>query len=317
MEMHCIRYFVAVAQVMNFTRAAERCRVKQPTLTRAIKKLEDELGGDLFHRERSQTHLTELGRSVLPYLEQCYKSAKAAEELAAKYRRGKFSTLRIAVSYTVAMDLLAPHLKEAMTSVAEMELDYCRGTAEEITELLKNGDVELAIAGPLGESWDRLDAWSLFQEECVLAVNDNHPYAHKNTISISALTEFPLLVRPYSECYNDMLGLLNKLDIDPQNARSVRQDEDLISLIKLGMGACFIPISVARANGLKYLSVEDKTLSRSIYLYSVAGRKRTLAGTTFIGLLCSSDWNTQDMTALPNSENQRKSRSLLTKLVSM
>ena len=191
MEMHCIRYFVAVAQVMNFTRAAERCRVKQPTLTRAIKKLEEELGGDLFHRERSQTHLTELGRSVLPHMEQCYKSAMAAEELASKYRRGKYSTLRIAVSYTVAMDLLAPHLKEAMTSVAEMELDYCRGTAEEITELLKNGDVELAIAGPLGESWDRLDAWSLFQEECVLAINENHPYANKNTISLNALKEFP------------------------------------------------------------------------------------------------------------------------------
>ena len=61
MEMHQVRYFVALCETLNFTRAAEKCNVTQPSLTRAIKLLEDELGGPLFNRERNQTHLTELG----------------------------------------------------------------------------------------------------------------------------------------------------------------------------------------------------------------------------------------------------------------
>ena len=79
MEMHQVRYFLAVAEELNFTRAAERCNVAQPSLTRAIKLLEGELGGPLFNRERANTHLSELGRMVKPYLEQVYGQAHAAK----------------------------------------------------------------------------------------------------------------------------------------------------------------------------------------------------------------------------------------------
>jgi DNA-binding transcriptional LysR family regulator len=63
-----VRYFVALCETLNFTRAAERCNVTHPSLTRAIRQLEDELGGPLLHRERNRTHLTELGRLMRPYL---------------------------------------------------------------------------------------------------------------------------------------------------------------------------------------------------------------------------------------------------------
>ena len=66
--MQQVRYFLAVAGTLNFTRAAERCNVSQPSLTRAIQSLEAELGGPLFHRERGNTHLTELGRIIQPFL---------------------------------------------------------------------------------------------------------------------------------------------------------------------------------------------------------------------------------------------------------
>ena len=88
MEMHQIRYFLAAARTLNFTQAAEECHVAQPSLSQAIKKLEEELGGLLFRRERALTHLTDLGRMVLPLLSQCYDSALAAKELAVSIRRG-------------------------------------------------------------------------------------------------------------------------------------------------------------------------------------------------------------------------------------
>ena len=70
MEMHQVRYFLAVARVLNFTRAADECNVTQPSLTRAIKQLEAELGGDLFRRERPAAQLTELGQRMHPLLKQ-------------------------------------------------------------------------------------------------------------------------------------------------------------------------------------------------------------------------------------------------------
>ena len=75
MEMHQARYFVALCETLNFTRAAEKCNVTQPSLTRAIKLLEDELGGPLFNRERNQTHLTELGRLMEPHLREVIDQA--------------------------------------------------------------------------------------------------------------------------------------------------------------------------------------------------------------------------------------------------
>ena len=78
MEMHQVRYFLAVADELNFTRAAEKCGVTQPSLTRGIKRLETELGGDLFRRERSLTHLTQLGKLMLPSLKAVYESAVSA-----------------------------------------------------------------------------------------------------------------------------------------------------------------------------------------------------------------------------------------------
>src|SRR3712207_3741770 len=102
MEMHQVRYFLAVSEELNFTRAAEKCNVAQPSLTRAIKLLEEELGGPLFHRERANTHLSELGRMVRPYFEQIYGQAQEAKRQARDFSKLKRTTLRLGVMCTIA-----------------------------------------------------------------------------------------------------------------------------------------------------------------------------------------------------------------------
>lgn len=84
MEMHQIRYFLALCEERNFTRTAKRCGVSQPSLTNAIKRLEQSLGGPLFHRDRRNIELTALGRVVKPYLERINQSAYVAKRKAAK-----------------------------------------------------------------------------------------------------------------------------------------------------------------------------------------------------------------------------------------
>ena len=102
MEMHQIRYFLALCDELNFTRAAQISNVSQPSLTRAIKMLEEELGGPLFHRERANTHLSELGRTVKPYLQQVYREAEKAKRQAEDFVRLKQTPLRLGLMCTIA-----------------------------------------------------------------------------------------------------------------------------------------------------------------------------------------------------------------------
>jgi len=110
--MHQIRYFLAVSETLNLTKAAERCNVTQPSLSRAIKALETELGGELLLRERALSHLTELGQRMLPMLRQCYESALTAKMVAASIREGEAAPLSVAVSRTVALRPFTTVLRE-------------------------------------------------------------------------------------------------------------------------------------------------------------------------------------------------------------
>ena len=149
MEMHQIRYFLAVARTLNFTQAAEECNVSQPSLSRAVIKLEEELGGDLFRRERSLTHMTELGRMMLPLLTQTFETATSARTLASSYRKGNHAPLRLALSNTIDLRILIGPLSKLMEGLPGVELKFFRGSALEVSEQLKSGEFELGIAGPL------------------------------------------------------------------------------------------------------------------------------------------------------------------------
>jgi len=137
MEMHHVRYFLAVARTLHFTRAADDCNVTQPSLTRAIKQLEDELGGDLFRRERPQAQLTELGQRMLPLLRQCYDAAMGARSLASAMKSGAVGALRLALSRTIDLRLLLPYLTELQKAFDRLDFKFLRGTADEVLEYLK------------------------------------------------------------------------------------------------------------------------------------------------------------------------------------
>jgi DNA-binding transcriptional LysR family regulator len=145
--MHQIRYFLAAARTLNFTRAAEECVVAQPSLTRAIQTLEWELGGELFHRERGLTHLTELGVKMLPLVHQCYESAVAAKSLASALKSGAVTPLKLALSSSIAIAVLLPQLTELSRVFAGIELRFFRENATELADRLKKGGADLGVAG--------------------------------------------------------------------------------------------------------------------------------------------------------------------------
>lgn len=290
MEMHQVRYFLAVTRTLNFTRAADECNVTQPSLTRAIKQLEGELGGDLFRRERPAAQLTELGQRMLPLLRQCYDAALGARTLASSFRSGEVGALRLALSHTLDISILIPFLEELKRSFKGLEFKLMRGSAGEIADHLKKGEAELAIAAGIDEEWDRLDSWPLFTEEFQLVLSDSNALAQRASVDFDDLKQQKLLLRGYCENREQASELFRSRDIDVDHGHEVGSEHDLMRLLAADFGISIVPESTATPEPLKRMRVNGFEMTRTVRLYGVAGRQRTAVATAILKLLRSADW---------------------------
>lgn len=290
MEMHQIRYFLAVARTLNFTRAAEECHVAQPSLTRAIKLLEGELGGDLFRRERNLSHLTDLGTRMLPLMQQCYDSAMSAKSLASSLKGGGVAPLRLGLSRGFPIEPLIPLLGEMMRAFKGLELKFLRGSAPEIADGLKKGDIEIAIAGPLGTSWDRLESWPLFTIGFDLVVHQTHQLAGRNVVGFEHLKGERLLERSYCEVLESLRTTLREHGIVSNAAHQIANENDLVALLEANAGVAIAPHSLPASPVLKQIRLDGLDLRCAVSVYGVAGRQRSPVASTFLKLLRSADW---------------------------
>ena len=291
MEMHQVRYFLATVGELNFTKAAERCNVTQPSLTRAIKQLEDELGGDLFRRERPQAQLTELGQRMHPLLKQCYESAVGAKSLASAIKSGEIGSLKLALSRAINLELLTRHLTELSRLFNRFEVKLLRANAPEIVELLKSGEVELAIAADLSQEWERLDRWALFTEEFGLMLNAKHQLASRPAIHVEEIKQEHWLRRAYCEHFEQAMSLIRSHKLDIDQGHELTSERDLITFLEANLGIAFVPRSTSCPETLRRLPVEGMEFRRTVYLYGVAGRQRTAVASAVLKMLRAADWS--------------------------
>jgi DNA-binding transcriptional LysR family regulator len=291
MEMQQVRYFLSLARTLNFTRAAEECNVSQPSLTRAIRLLEEELGGELLRRERRQSHLTELGQRMLPLLQQCYDSAVSAKKLARSIKTNEIAPVSVAVSRAVNLGLLMKPVSELARVYPGIQLKVKRGTGAEISELLKDGEAEIAVAGPLGDTWERLDAWPVVEERFELVLHPEHPLAGRDEIELGDLAGHQFATRVGCELAEHLSECLGACGIQSGNAHEVDSDHDLIALLEANIGMAVVPASAPRSERLRRLPIKDLELRRTITVYGIAGRRRSAAATSLLNLLRAADWS--------------------------
>jgi DNA-binding transcriptional LysR family regulator len=290
MEMHQVRYFLAVARTLNFTRAADECNVTQPSLTRAIKQLEAELGGDLFRRERPAAQLTELGQRMHPLLKQCYEAAAGARSLASAFKSGEVGALRIALTHAVDLSLLIPFLDEIKRQFNRLEFKFLRGSSQEVAEILKKGEAELGIAAELDNAWERLDTWPLFTEDFHLVLNRRHPLAELNHIDFEDLRSEQMLSRNYCEHAGRVSRSLREHGLDIDHSHEISSERDLIQLLEAEIGISVIPDTSPIPNSLKRMTIEGMDARRTVHLYGVAGRERTAVASAVMRMLRGADW---------------------------
>ena len=302
MEMQHVRYFLALSQTLNFTRAAEQSNVSQPALTRAIQQLEYELGGPLFHRERNRTHLSELGRIMLPYFEGIQSQTDAARSHAKSLKKLETATLKMGVMCTIGPQLLSDLFIQFGAAHPNVELEVQDKSAHELLEMLSSGQLEMALFG-LPEGPDlRFHSLPLFKERFVIAVPPSHRLAAKNVVCSADLHDEAYINRASCEIYDFAKREFRSRGVILRKVFSSERDDWVQGMIRAGMGFGFFPELCVTDPGLVTRRLVDPEFVRTVMLVTVRGRPHSPAVGAFVRQARTFPWPKSQFEPMPEDD---------------
>jgi len=270
-----LRYIVAVARERHFGRAAEACFVSQPTLSVAIKKLEEELDLKIFERGANEVSVTPLGEAIVRQAQQVLEDAAEIKQIA---RRGKdplAGPLKLGIIYTIGPYLLPELVREAIRLTPQMPLMLQENFTIKLLDMLRTGELECAImAEPFPDTG--LAIAPLYDEPFVVAVPSSHPLARRKAVSAQELKRETMLLLGTGHCFRDQV-----LEVCPEFARfstdaeGMRKSfegsslETIKHMVASGMGITVVPVmSVPKETQehVTYIAFEPPVPSRRVVL---------------------------------------------------
>ncbi len=290
MEMHQVRYFLAVCDAWNFTRAAEACHVAQPSLTKAIRKLEDEFGGPLFHRHRNKTILTELGHRVRPHLQALQSASEAARLDASSFLEAERSAIRLGVMSTIAPTRMTGFLSRLRDELPALELEVTEAPSRDLVQAMEEGrfDAALLAAPSLPEG---LHAVPLYRERYVLAFPQGHPFSDRNDVPLGLLDGQDYLTRVHCE-FPDHFRALGAAEPKGGQVRYSSEREDWVqAMVAAGLGCTIMPEYLPTHEGISTRPLSEPEVTRTVALVTVAGRRHGPALTAMLRLAKRYPWS--------------------------
>ncbi len=243
-----LRYIVAVAREKHFGRAAEACFVSQPTLSVAIKKLEEELDVKLFERGGAEVSVTPLGDEIVRQAQQVLEQAQAIKEIAKRGKNPLAGPLRLGIIYTIGPYLLPELVKHAIAQTPQMPLMLQENFTVKLLEMLRTGELDCAImAEPFPDTG--LAVAPLYDEPFMVAVPLAHPLARRSEITAEELKRETMLLLGTGHCFRDQV-----LEVCPEFARFSSQTEGIRKsfegssletikhMVASGMGITVVPV---------------------------------------------------------------------------
>ncbi len=241
MELHQLRYLVAVARTGNFSRAAAQCHVSQPSLSQQIQKLEDELGERLFDRLKTTARLTAAGEALRARALRILAEVDAARREAAESRALARGRIALGVLPTIAPYLLPRVLPAFHAAHPGVEIVVQEDTTAQLLSLVAACELDLAIASlPLRDA--RFHSETLFSEELRLALPPGHPLIARRSIRATDLADERFILMKEGHCLGDqVLEFCSRRDVQPGIRCRSTQIETIRTLVDAGMGISLIP----------------------------------------------------------------------------
>jgi DNA-binding transcriptional LysR family regulator len=278
MEMQQILYFRALAEELNFTRAAERCNVSQPSLTRSIRRLEEEFGGALFHRERVNTHLSELGRIIKPHLDQIFEEAEAAAKHAASFKNLSRIRLKLGIMCTIAPSDLVQLLTGVRARHPGIELEIGDAPVDQIDRDLREGELEIAILCRAESERDpALHYLPLFRERFMIVTCPEHRFAELAAVRVADLKGTPYLRRVNCEFGEYSGRVFHEHGVVNETVYRSDRDDWILAMAAAGLGYAFMPERSANHPQIVARPLVDPEFWREVSLVTVRGRPHSPA----------------------------------------
>ena len=242
-----LKYIVAVARERHFGRAAEACFVSQPTLSVAIKKLEDELNVQIFERGTSEVSVTPVGEQIVAQAQRVLEQTLAIKEIAKQGKDPLVGALRLGVIYTIGPYLLPTLVKQMIDTVPQMPLMLQENYTLKLIELLKQGEIDAAImALPFPETG--LMVRPLYDEPFVVAVPAGHRWEERDYIDADDLKQETMLLLGSGHCFRDhVIGVCPELMRFSQNSDGIQKTfegsslETIRHMVASGVGITVLP----------------------------------------------------------------------------
>ena len=288
MEMHQLRYVVAVARTGNFSRAAEHCHVAQPSLSQQIQKLEEELGERLFDRMNREVRLTAHGEAFLRRAVRILEEVDAAKREATDAQELLRGVVTIGVLPTIAPYLLPDVMAEFTEKFPGVEIVVHEDTTARLLKLAHAYEIDFALASlPIQD--ERLEMRELFTEELLLALPPGHPLTRQRTVAVADLEQERLIVMKEGHCLGDqVLRFCDRRELRPHISFRSAQLETIQALVRAGLGLSLIPAMAAqseRSDRPEYRSLQAPRPERKIAVLWPAQRPPGRAANEFLKLM--------------------------------
>ena len=291
MEIHEIRYFLTVCETLNFTRAAERCSVSQPSLTRAIQSLEAKLGGGpLINRERHNTHLTELGRLMQPYFQQMLESMDEAMRTARRFGGAAVGTLRLGMMCTIGPFKLSNLFGALHQTNPAIKLRLIDDTAASLQDQLASGELDAAIYCRPDQLDERFHVIPLYEERFVVAFGPGHDWSSRSAITFQDLHGQAYLNRISCEYNEHIDAIMAQRGVQPHYPYESERDDWIQSMVVAGLGCTTIPEFAITHPKLLWRPLVQPEISRCVNLVTTRGRQHGPAVGALVHAVKRHDW---------------------------
>lgn len=290
MEMHQVRYFLAACDSLNFTRAAEGCHVSQPALTTAIKKLEDDLGSPLFHREGKRMLLTDFGQLMRPHLEQVLGQAETARSVAQNFHLLNQAPLGVGVMATIGPLRLSRFLARFQRDHAGVEVSVSEGLLDDLTARLDKGDLELAVLSAPEGLPERYRTKPLYKERYVVVFPPDHHMKDMDAIRLGDLSGEPYVDRLACEMRDLVMAACGERKVELYATFRSEREDWVQGMVLAGMGFAFMPEYSVTLPGMLSRPLTDPVVERNVMMVSMAGRHYSPAAAAFVRAAQIQDW---------------------------
>jgi DNA-binding transcriptional LysR family regulator len=262
LDFRRMRYFVAVAEELSFSRAAERLHIAQPPLSAQIKQLEQELGAQLFERTRRGVRLTAAGQVLLTEARRIFIQLEQTARMVERVGSGEVGRLNLGFVPSASNELLPPLLHHFRGSFPAVELFLQEMTPDEVVKRLQSSQIDVGFFYLPFEEPD-LAFRPVSRESLVVAMPESHPLADQPLIELSALAGEPFILPMRYKMpglYDQVLALCRQAGFTP---RAVQKDvwlmQTIVGLVAGGIGVALVPSSIRsfRRSGVVYRPVRD------------------------------------------------------------